>query len=128
MVVVVVIREFSVLLWSKPFTFKLKIWIWTKPNNINFFHNVGSKLIFLLARAHHCVKLFIVNLSITVQVSFINHDLESEQFEMEVKMRGFVSKLVHWQNFLFNTFCFVCFTSNLPGQSACSSFSDGIRR
>ena len=100
---VVVIWEFSVLLWSKPFTFKLKIWIWTKPNNINLFHNVGSKLIFLLARAHHCVKLFIVNLSITIQVSFINHDLEREHFEMEDKMQGFV----HRQNLLLNTFCFV---------------------
>jgi hypothetical protein len=49
--------------------------------NIYFFHNVGSKLIFSLARAHHCVKLFIVNLSITIQVSFINHDLEREHFE-----------------------------------------------
>jgi hypothetical protein len=28
----VVICEFCVLLWSKPFTFKLKFWIWTKPN------------------------------------------------------------------------------------------------
>ena len=28
----VVICEFSVLLWSKPFSLKLKIWTWTKPN------------------------------------------------------------------------------------------------
>ena len=32
--VVVVICQFSVLLWSKPFYLKLKIWIWTKPNNM----------------------------------------------------------------------------------------------
>ena len=30
---VVVECEFSVLLWSKPLTFRLKIWTWTKPNN-----------------------------------------------------------------------------------------------
>ena len=29
---VVVIWEFSVMLWSKPFTFELKFWNWTKPN------------------------------------------------------------------------------------------------
>jgi hypothetical protein len=29
----VVICEFSVLLWSKPFALELKIWTWTKPNN-----------------------------------------------------------------------------------------------
>ena len=29
---VVVILEFSVLLWSKHFTFKIKFWIYTKPN------------------------------------------------------------------------------------------------
>ena len=26
------ISEFSVLLWSKPFSLKLKFWTWTKPN------------------------------------------------------------------------------------------------
>ena len=30
----VVIRKFSVLLWSKPLTLNLKIWTWTKPHKI----------------------------------------------------------------------------------------------
>ena len=32
--------EFSVLLWSKTFSFRLKLWAWTKPNNILTFTNV----------------------------------------------------------------------------------------
>ena len=37
------ICKFSVLLWSKPFTFKLKFWIWTKPAcNANFIFTIPS--------------------------------------------------------------------------------------
>ena len=47
---VVVICEFSVLLWSKPFTFKLKFWNWTKLNNKCRPIHCVSRLLDLIAK------------------------------------------------------------------------------